>query len=85
MLSVDDMRLLSTLPALASLVMKRTKFEGSTEDTLRQWMALTASSERQNRKRKAEQIAQDENEDELESNMKVEETAVGDVKEEDAR
>ena len=60
-LSVDDMRLLITLPVLASFAVRNTSFASGNESTLRQWQALTASNEsRRSAKRKAELLAENE-------------------------
>ena len=62
--SIEDMRLLATLPALASFSGSWMSFEHGSEDTLRQWQALIVHRQRRTGKRKADQLAKGEGEDE---------------------
>ena len=73
-LTMDDMRLLATLPVLASFVPSFIHFESGNEETLRQWQALTGNKQQlRSGKRKAEQLGEEEIEDGNELEVREEE------------
>ena len=53
-LAIGDLKLLSTLPALASFTVEVTSFETGSEETLREWLAVSA--QKRGKKRKAQEV-----------------------------
>ena len=67
-LGIEDLKLLSTLPALASFAVENVQFDKGNEETLREWLAVSAVH--RGTKRKAEEVegAEEEKEPERREN-----------------
>ena len=57
------MRLLATLPALASFSAHSIRFERGSAETLRQWREMNGSDQERSAKRKADQLTEDDGDD----------------------
>ena len=84
-LSVDDMRLLATLPVLASFAVRMTDFASGNEQTLRQWQALAASRQsRRSAKGDVGQLGEEEEGKEDGKRAEVEEESKCEAEDDDA-
>ena len=84
-LRVEDMRLLATLPVLASFEARHTKFARGNRTTQQQWQALTASQQPRRATRKAEQLGSREADKEDDERQHEEEEEEGEQEENKAQ
>ena len=80
-ISIEDMRLLATLPVLASFSMSHMDFEDGNKVTLKQWKALTSNKRQRIGKRKEELLGGDR--DETDDGNVGQEQAMDEKEEED--